>query len=319
MSTKALKKQLMAAIAMVLVAAVALGSSTYAWFVSNTKVTAQTARLNAKTGYMLQISEGAKASDGTGTWGTTHTWVDGASAKTIIPVSTVAALNGSEELDFMKDSQWGTATADGSDVTKGGYYANTWTAATESTDYIKETFEIKAGQPCQLILDNGTAIDAGTSTLDRVLRVAFVIDEVTVNGSAASTSATVKVIEVNNNSTAANAYNTTLGSDGNGADGIAKAIDNTGAVASMSNVPILLSSAKNVNAADGTNMLATQSGDSVLYTFNNANDVVKVTVYIWAEGCDLDCTAAESANWVTGDSPLDVTAMFSFSAAVKGA
>lgn len=39
-SVKALKKQLAAAIAMVVVAAIALGSSTYAWFVSNNAVTA---------------------------------------------------------------------------------------------------------------------------------------------------------------------------------------------------------------------------------------------------------------------------------------
>ena len=39
-SVKALKKQLAAAIAMGCVAAVALGSSTYAWFVSNNQVTA---------------------------------------------------------------------------------------------------------------------------------------------------------------------------------------------------------------------------------------------------------------------------------------
>ena len=37
-SVKALKKQLGAAVAMVCVAAVALGSSTYAWFVTNNKV-----------------------------------------------------------------------------------------------------------------------------------------------------------------------------------------------------------------------------------------------------------------------------------------
>ncbi len=37
-SVKTLKKQLGAAIAMVCVAAVALGSSTYAWFVSNNTV-----------------------------------------------------------------------------------------------------------------------------------------------------------------------------------------------------------------------------------------------------------------------------------------
>lgn len=36
-NVKGLKKQLAAAVAMVCVAAVALGSSTYAWFVTNTK------------------------------------------------------------------------------------------------------------------------------------------------------------------------------------------------------------------------------------------------------------------------------------------
>ena len=49
MSTKSLKKQLMAAIAMVLVAAVALGSSTYAWFVSNNTVTATTTNISAQS------------------------------------------------------------------------------------------------------------------------------------------------------------------------------------------------------------------------------------------------------------------------------
>ena len=48
-TVKALKKQLVAAIAMVLVAAVALGSSTYAWFVSNNKVTANTASISAQS------------------------------------------------------------------------------------------------------------------------------------------------------------------------------------------------------------------------------------------------------------------------------
>ena len=48
-SVSALKKQLAAAIAMVLVAAVALGSSTYAWFVSNNKVTATTTNISAQS------------------------------------------------------------------------------------------------------------------------------------------------------------------------------------------------------------------------------------------------------------------------------
>lgn len=48
-TVKALKKQLVAAIAMVLVAAIALGSSTYAWFVSNNTVTAKTASISAQS------------------------------------------------------------------------------------------------------------------------------------------------------------------------------------------------------------------------------------------------------------------------------
>lgn len=49
MSVKTLRKQLLAAIAMVLVAAIALGSSTYAWFVSNNTVTAKTASISAQS------------------------------------------------------------------------------------------------------------------------------------------------------------------------------------------------------------------------------------------------------------------------------
>lgn len=49
MNSKAIKRQLLAAIAMVLVAAVALGSSTYAWFVTNNEVYATTASISAQS------------------------------------------------------------------------------------------------------------------------------------------------------------------------------------------------------------------------------------------------------------------------------
>ena len=49
-SVKALKKQLGAAVAMVCVAAVALGSSTYAWFVSNNSVKAEKMNVTAIAG-----------------------------------------------------------------------------------------------------------------------------------------------------------------------------------------------------------------------------------------------------------------------------
>lgn len=49
MNTKALRRQLLAAIAMLLVATVALGSSTYAWFAQNTKVHAEMMSVTAKS------------------------------------------------------------------------------------------------------------------------------------------------------------------------------------------------------------------------------------------------------------------------------
>ena len=51
MDVKALRKQLMAAIAMVVVAAVALSSATYAWFVTNNTVKATTSQISAPVSY----------------------------------------------------------------------------------------------------------------------------------------------------------------------------------------------------------------------------------------------------------------------------
>lgn len=58
-NVKALKKQLAAAIAMVCVAAVALGSSTYAWFVSNNKVTATTTNISAQSNSAYLVIDNA--------------------------------------------------------------------------------------------------------------------------------------------------------------------------------------------------------------------------------------------------------------------
>ena len=49
MNSKAIRKQLLAAVAMVCVAAIALGSSTYAWFVSNNTVKAVTTNISAQS------------------------------------------------------------------------------------------------------------------------------------------------------------------------------------------------------------------------------------------------------------------------------
>ena len=67
MSTKALKQQLIAAIAMVLVAGIALASSTYAWFVSNNTVTAKTASISAQSNAPFLMIDKSAVSDASGT------------------------------------------------------------------------------------------------------------------------------------------------------------------------------------------------------------------------------------------------------------
>lgn len=65
METKALKKQLGAAIAMVLVAAIALGAATFAWFVNNNAVTATGVDVSTSSAVPnLYITSTGRTSDG---------------------------------------------------------------------------------------------------------------------------------------------------------------------------------------------------------------------------------------------------------------
>lgn len=75
-NTKSLKKQLAAAIAMLLVAVVALGSATYAWFVSNNNVKATTANISAQSNapFLMIDKDSIKEDSGTSIeFGTSNT------------------------------------------------------------------------------------------------------------------------------------------------------------------------------------------------------------------------------------------------------
>ena len=126
MNSKAIKRQLLAAIAMVLVAALALGSSTYAWFVASGTVTA--------TGMSVQVqSEGGLAISYGGTaWATTAT--ANMDLKKLFPAST-------------KDlAKWVHAT-----VTAPNSYA---AAAKDYSDVTGEVFNTGTGTPKALFKDD---------------------------------------------------------------------------------------------------------------------------------------------------------------------
>ncbi|MDO4487467.1 MAG: hypothetical protein Q4B67_00050 [Eubacteriales bacterium] len=89
MSVKSLKKQLAAAIAMTVVAAIALSSSTYAWFVSNNTVEATTSSISAQSNApFLVIKAGAAVETTTTDTAVTTTPV---ADKVLFPVQMITA------------------------------------------------------------------------------------------------------------------------------------------------------------------------------------------------------------------------------------
>jgi hypothetical protein len=175
MSVKSLQKQLLAAIAMVIVAAIAMSSATFAWFVNNARVTATDVSVKASTAYSLLISPkgGTDA-----TWGTTASLKKTMTALT--PVSTIGEVATSEitltvadsaqkvdavgigdgtkvavgDVRFVTNTKWEKNYVTGvSEVSK----TSTVSEATEdlvSTYFYSETFYLKAAQAGDIYLDS---------------------------------------------------------------------------------------------------------------------------------------------------------------------
>ena len=297
-SVKALKKQMAAAIAMVCVAAVALGSSTYAWFVNNTKVTAEKVDVTAKAANNLLITHGDGETDAK--WGTVAT-LNAYDSKDFAPVSTIGSATYAD-LKFYKDNAWKTDT-------DGTYNASEFVDATAGTEYYKDTITLKASQKSNLYLDKETVFEiaqkaeaATANDTATTLRVALV-----VNGKGITTYNGAYIYQVDKDNLN-DSYNTTLLTLD--ADGVKKAI--SGASTSADIV------GKNIDTANGVtkylhtgttnttpnlattptnNAMATEFNDAdVLYQFTEPDDTVTIDVYIWMEGCDKDCNSSVVKN-----------------------
>lgn len=178
MNSKAIRKQLLAAVAMVLVAAVALGSSTYAWFVNNAQVTATNVNVTATTAYSLQIKKGTD-----GNYGTTTNL---AGAVTLKPVSTVGAFATAKtlsagtgigddttvaatDLAFFTSDAWNSNAEvigfkEVSKDSKHNYVNGPSNASGESKYFYSDTVYLKAGQASKIYLDNkNTGVYDGTN------------------------------------------------------------------------------------------------------------------------------------------------------------
>lgn len=191
-NTKSLKKQLAAAIAMLLVAVVALGTATYAWFVSNNTVDATTTSISAQSNAAYLVIANA-AAGGTSINSISSTTASELPAdKSIFPAQVTAgrvwqtayasATGASAEKDETRFTIQAEGKTDGSD------------AAAVASDYaIENTFYIGtgtyAGEFNNLKVSN-VEVTGGTSELVNAVRVLVVCDDkwcVWGNGNKVST------------------------------------------------------------------------------------------------------------------------------------
>lgn len=272
METKALKKQLGAAIAMVIVAAIALGAATFAWFVSNTKVKAEGANVTATAANTLLISEDGNS------WQTSLSWTD--NLENLVPVSTVGG-NG-KELSFVKSNSWSTDNR----------YANGFEAASDKNgEYLKKDFQLKSSvEGAKLYLDADTVLNtvAGSDEkAKKAMRLGVVIGDKTF-------------IYQYDSEPLGSSYNTSIDST-SGADGIKKAVDtsNKATDVTVSNASHEESVLVTAPTPTTTEFVTNPGKADLLYTFTQADTPVDVHAYIWMEGCDFDCNSSVVAS-ITG-------------------
>ena len=268
METKALKKQLGAAIAMVLVAAIALGAATFAWFVNNNAVTATGADVSTSSAVPnLYITSTGKTTD-------SMTAAEDNPSK-LYPVSTNDAANfyetkhwtsGTGNHAVADEYQKAIAREDGKTVytdytfklgvTNGSmdvYFDSNTEATTLAANVNMGTagrfaISFDNGQSWNLFKVKGTATDQGYYTD----KAATTEDDYWVTGEGDSTKASIA----------------SYASFGD----YAGSINNQG------------------QAVKGTKKLTTISSDAGLVT---------VTVRVWYEGCDKDCVSENALNGIT--------------------
>lgn len=255
MSTKALKTQLLAAIAMVLVASIALVSSTYAWFASNSKVTANNMQVSATTSKNLLISN-----QNTGTFAETATAIYTGSVS--LRPSSVQTLAGTQ--NFFKNDDGANVDYKGGQLKKGAatVEATVTPAATELTgtkDVIRYDFYVKV---------NGTTIDA----FDKLY-----VSGITVTGNTIDINKALRVGVVSENYGYIYAPNT-------GASTAYKGVIKAGTMSSDDDTTLF-----------GTdNVTLTTAGTDTATLGNVDSNTKTVSVYVWYEGQDASCVSANA-------------------------
>lgn len=264
MSTKALKTQLLAAIAMVLVASIALGSSTYAWFASNSKVEATGMSVQATTAKNLVIS-----TDNTLRTNEATTQASTFTGTCTLNPSSVQTLAGSQNFFKVTDSK-GVDYTGGKAGTGTKFEAATPVTSGISGDVAKHTFYIRVdgttSDTMSNLYVNKITVTRGTAQeISKALRVGVVCGG---NGFiyAPITDATTTYNAIIKEGTVAS-VDADIYKDGTG-------------------------SALNEN----TTALTAYESTSVLANTVKSDVYTQVDIYIWYEGEDNACTSANGVS-----------------------
>ncbi len=186
MSVKSLKTQLMGAVAMVIVAAVALSSSTYAWFALNSQVTATGMQVQARTEGGIEIAY-ADAVATTGEYGISAT-AGGTSASELVPVSTLdttawyraSAKSGASSVALATTYQ--TLTGIKENAITGQAYGKLGGPVADDTTinyYMVQTFNIRSTSETALakgLTVDSVSVSGNSGSMSQALRVAVVLD-----------------------------------------------------------------------------------------------------------------------------------------------
>lgn len=263
METKALKKQLGAAIAMVLVAAIALGAATFAWFVNNNAVTATGVDVSTSSSVPnLYITSTGKTTDGMK--------AAGSNPRKLYPVSTNDATN------FYETLHWTSGTGDHAVADE---YQKAIARETDKTVYTDYTFTLGVTNgSMDVYFDSSTAattLKANPETkMGTAGRFAISFDD----------GATWKLFKVLGTATD-QGYYTDKAATTNDDYWVTGVGDST--KASVASYASFGKYAGSINTQGQA-----VAGETPLVTINSADQnggKVTVTVRVWYEGCDKDC------------------------------
>lgn len=274
MNSKAIKRQLLAAIAMVLVAAIALGSSTYAWFANNTTVKADGMSVTAQTeGSLLVISK-------TATLGTQTTVGMELSGANLFPTHLTTADSGT----FAATSGWvhsfsseyATAITDGDAETGLTLNAGVATKTIYGSTSKQDAAQYYDADGKQYFLAGKMYIGLDTqNTTAKCGPISLKSFEITsTNGSTLLPTVRVALVPLSIHDDSATDANKD------------KAVNTLAGIVATGNKKV---DARGTNATADT--LATYNGDIKITTANlEAGDYVELGVYIYFDGRDDNCT-----------------------------